>query len=55
MKSDPNLYVHPKRKIYFLCYVDDLILFGDKEAVVGLVASLQKELLLRVTGELSEG
>ncbi|CAE7465547.1 unnamed protein product, partial [Symbiodinium pilosum] len=29
--------------------------FGDKKAVADVVASLQKELLLRVTGELSEG
>ena len=35
--------------------VDDLIIFGDKKAVADVVASLQKELLLRVTGELSEG
>ena len=29
--------------------------FGDKKAVAEVVESLQKELLLRVTGELSEG
>ena len=55
MKSDPNLYFHVKRKIYLLCYVDDLMLFGERKAVADLVADLQKELLLRVTGELSEG
>ena len=55
MKSDPNLYFHAKRKIYLLCYVDDLMLFGERKAVADLVADLQKELLLRVTGELSEG
>ena len=54
MKSDPNLYFHAKRKIYLLCYVDDLMLFGERKAVADLVADLQKELLLRVTGELSE-
>ena len=54
-KSDPNLYFHAKRKIYLLCYVDDLMLFGEQKAVAGLIADLQKELLLRVTGELSEG
>ena len=55
MKSDPNLYFHAKRKIYLLCYVDDLMLFGERKSVADLVADLQKELLLRVTGELSEG
>ena len=55
MKSDPNLYFHAKRKIYLLCYVDDLMLFGERKAVADLVADLQTELLLRVTGELSEG
>ena len=55
MKSDPNSYFHTKRKSYLLCYVDDLMLFGERKAVADLVAELQKELLLRVTGELSEG
>ena len=55
MKSDLNLYYNASRKVYILCYVDNLIIFGDKKAVADVVASLQKELLLRVTGELSEG
>ena len=55
MKSDPNLYYSASRKVYILCYVDDLMTFGDKKAVAGVVESLQKELLDRVTGELSEG
>ena len=55
MKSDPNLYYSASRKVYILCYVDDLMIFGDKKAVAEVVESLQKELLLRVTGELSEG
>ena len=55
MKSDPTLYYSASRKVYILCYVDDLMIFGDKKAVAGVVESLQKELLLRVTGELSEG
>ena len=54
-KGDPNLYFHAKRKIYLLCYVDDLMLFGEQKAVADLAVDLQKELLLRVTGELSEG
>ena len=55
MKSDPNLYYSASRKVYILCYVDDLMIYGDKKAVADVVESLQKELLLRVTGELSEG
>ena len=31
------------------------MLFGERKAVADLVADLQKDLLLRVTGELSEG
>ena len=31
------------------------MLFGDRKAVADVVALLQKEVLLRVTGELSEG
>ena len=55
MKSDPNLYFHAKRKIYLLCYVDDLMLFGEQKAVADMVVDLHKELLLHMTGELSEG
>ena len=55
MKSDPNLYFHAKHKVYILCYGDDLMLFGEQKAVADLVVDLQKELLLRVTGELCEG
>ena len=56
MKSDPNWYYNASRKVYILCYVDDLMIFGDKKAAADVVESLQKkELLLRVAGELSEG
>ena len=30
LKSDPNLYYHPKYKVYRLCYRDDVLLFGAK-------------------------
>ena len=55
MKSDPSLYYSASRKVYILCYVDDVMIFGDKKAVADVVESLQKELLLCVTGELSKG
>ena len=55
MISDPNLYYNATCKVYILCYVNDLMTFGGKKAVADVVAPLQKELLFRVTGGLSEG
>ena len=49
MKSDPNLYYYAKRKIYLLCYVGDLMLFGEQKAVADLIVDWQKERLLRLT------
>ena len=31
LKSDSNLYFQPERRCYMLCYVDDLLIFGDKK------------------------
>ena len=55
MKSDPNLYVHESKKLYVLAYVDDLMFFGSSADVSTLIADLQKDLLLKVTGTLDEG
>ena len=55
MKSDPNLYVHESKKLYVLAYVDDLMFFGSCADVSTLIADLQKDLLLKVTGTLDEG
>ena len=55
LKSDPTLCYSASRKLYILCYVDDLMIFGDKKSVADVVESLQKELLLCATGELSKG
>ena len=30
LKTDPNLYFNAKHGVYALCYVDDLLLFGDE-------------------------
>eukprot|EP00438_Fugacium_kawagutii_P000228 Skav212273 [mRNA] locus=scaffold732:198163:199647:- [translate_table: standard] len=54
-KSDPNLYVHKTKKLYVLAYVDDLMVFGSDEDVKQLYADLSKDLLVKQTGELSEG
>ena len=29
LKSDSNLYFQPEQRCYMLCYVDDLLIFGD--------------------------
>ena len=55
LKSDPNLYFHPEYKVYLLCYVDDVLLFGAKEPCEHLFAKLQEHLLLRKEGELTPG
>ena len=55
MKSDPNLYVHNQKRLYVLTYVDDLMFFGSRPDVDVLANDMRKELLLKITGHLSEG
>ena len=55
MKSDLNLYVHKAKGLYVLAYVDDLMFFGCKPDVDDLISILRKELILKVTGERTEG
>ena len=55
MKSDPNLYVHESKRLYVLAYVDDLMFFGQKREVDSMAQDLQSDLLLKLTGTLSEG
>ena len=55
MKSDPNLYVHSTKKLYVLAYVDDLMFFGSRPDIDLCVQDLQKDLLLKMTGTLTEG
>ena len=38
MKSDPHLYYSALRKVYILCCVDDLMIFGDKKAVAEITS-----------------
>ena len=55
MKSDPNLYVHVQKRVYVLAYVDDLMVFGSRAAIDHFTKELSKDLLLKITGQLSEG
>ena len=55
MKSDPNLYVHNTKRLYVLCYVDDLMVFGSDSDVPKVIEDLSQDLLVKVTGQLSVG
>ena len=55
LKSDSNLYFQPERRCYMLCYVDDLLIFGDKKTTEVLFSELQKQLCLRSEGVLEPG
>ena len=50
LKSDSSLYFQPERRCYMLCYVDDLLIFGDKKTTEFLFSELQKQLCLRSEG-----
>ena len=54
-KTDANLYCHFEKKLYVLCYVDDLFMVGNDEDIVSTLEELQKTLLLRETGCLDNG
>ena len=55
LKTDPNLYFNAKHGVYALCYVDDLLLFGDELPCKHLFEELQKRVLLRKEGVLDVG
>ena len=52
-KTDANLYKHLDEEIYVLCYVDDLLVFGEESKVRGTFSAIKQELLLREPGTLS--
>ena len=52
LKSDSNLYFQPERRCDMLCYVDGLLIFGDKRSIEFLFSELQKQLRLRSEGVL---
>ena len=55
LKSDPNLYRHKTKKLWALVYVDDLMFVGERRDIDEVMQDLKKVLLIRQTGELSEG
>ena len=55
MKGDPNLYVRKHKRLYILCYVDDLTFFGSQPGVQAAISDLSKDLMLKVTGHLTDG
>ena len=50
LKSDSNFDFLEAHKVYMLCYIDDLLLFGPKGSCEFLFAELQKQLCLRQEG-----
>ena len=55
MKSDPNLYVRRQKRLYILCYVDDLMFFGSQPDIQAAISDLSKDLILKVSGRLTDG
>ena len=53
LKSEPNVYKTNNGTTYILVYVDDLLFIGQDDIVNELFAAIQKQLMLRPTGELS--
>ena len=54
-KSNPNLYVRKHKRPYVLCYVDDLMFFGSQPDVQAAASGLSKDLILKITGHLTDG
>ena len=53
MKSDPKIV--QAQAALRLCYVDDLMLFGSQPDVQAAISDLSKDLILKVTGHLTDG
>ena len=53
LKSEPNVYKTNNGTAYILVYVDDLLFIGQDDIVNELFSAIQKQLMLRPTGELS--
>ena len=53
LKSEPNVYKTSNGAAYILVYVDDLLFIGQDNIVNDLFSAIQKQLLLRPTGELT--
>lgn len=55
LKSEPNVYYFKDRKLWVLCYVDDLIVIGPTKAVDDFYNELSGKLLVKVLGKLTPG
>ena len=53
LKSEPNVYKTSNGAAYILVYVDDSLFIGQDNIVNDLFSAIQKQLLLRPTGELT--
>ena len=51
-KSDANSYKHEDCQLYVLCYVDDLLIVGNKDKVMSTFNMLSTELVMKQTGQL---
>eukprot|EP00438_Fugacium_kawagutii_P015070 Skav200437 [mRNA] locus=scaffold578:110121:111629:- [translate_table: standard] len=55
LTSEPNVYRDTQCTIYLLVYVDDVLFFGQQDRVTTLFTAIQKQVLLRPTGNLTTG
>ena len=55
LKSDPNLYRQRTKALFALVYVDDLMFVGDKRNIHEATGHLKQSVLIRQTGDLTEG
>ena len=51
-KSDANLYKHSDGNLFVLCYVDDLLIVGEKDKAEATFQLLSSEFLMKQTGTL---
>ena len=55
LTSELNVYKHPEGKAYIMVYVDDLLFVGETEEINNIFNKMQEKMLLRATGEASQG
>ena len=52
LQSDPNVYVNSNIEVFILCYVDDCMIFGSKDAVQKVFDELNLSFIIRVESRL---
>ena len=55
LKTDSNVYRNKEGTAYIMIYVDDLLLLGEGHIIDKIFEQIEKEVLLRPTGELQPG